>query len=213
MGKENSVDMENQMLISDSTGSDLRGRQSIRATFKLSAGCIDAISIVSKHLGIKQKSLFDHLAENTRMLSSIAREARDVRLSTLNRVQKTFVISRRSLNSIESVSKHYNAPRDALVEYAVKRLLPIILAEQKKHEARKDLLAELHRHFQTGLAIRDKVEMQLGGEDPTLSWVTQAMQVYQHALAQISDFVEKGKRIEDFDPESLDFQLKTKLSD
>ena len=33
--------------------SDLRGRQSVRATFKLSEGCIEAISIVAAHLGIK----------------------------------------------------------------------------------------------------------------------------------------------------------------
>ena len=52
--------------------SDLRGRQSVRATFKLTEGCIDAISIVAAHLGIKQKSLFDHLVEDNSSLSSIA---------------------------------------------------------------------------------------------------------------------------------------------
>ena len=35
---------------------DLRGRQSVRATFRLSEACIDAISILSAQLGIKQKS-------------------------------------------------------------------------------------------------------------------------------------------------------------
>ena len=39
---------------------DLRGRQSVRATFRLSEACIDAISILSAQLGIKQKSVFDH---------------------------------------------------------------------------------------------------------------------------------------------------------
>ena len=43
---------------------DLRGRQSVRATFKLSSRAIDALSIVAAHLGIKQKSLFDHLIED-----------------------------------------------------------------------------------------------------------------------------------------------------
>ena len=38
---------------------DLRSRQSVRATFKLTEGCIDAISIVAAHLGIKQKSLIE----------------------------------------------------------------------------------------------------------------------------------------------------------
>ncbi|MDX9785713.1 MAG: hypothetical protein RBT11_02965 [Desulfobacterales bacterium] len=208
MGPDNELNVEGELSFSEATGSDLRGRQSIRATFKLSAGCIDAISIVAKHLGIKQKSLFDHLAEDTRSLSSIAREAREARLPPLNRVQKTFVISRRSLNSLETVSKHYNAPRDALVEYSVKRLLPVILAERKKHEARKQVLDELNRHFQAGLALRNRIETKLGEEDPTLSWMTQAMQAYQNAIAQISDFVEKGKIIEEFDPESLGLLFK-----
>ncbi|MFO7496112.1 MAG: hypothetical protein R6X05_10835, partial [Desulfobacterales bacterium] len=40
---------------------DLRGRQSVRATFKLTESCINAIHIVAAHMGIKQKSLFDQL--------------------------------------------------------------------------------------------------------------------------------------------------------
>ena len=45
---------------------ELRGRQSVRATFRLSEACIDAISILSAQLGIKQKSVFDHLMEDAR---------------------------------------------------------------------------------------------------------------------------------------------------
>ena len=43
------------------SSSGLRGRQSVRATFRLSEACIDAISIVATHLGIKQKSIFEWL--------------------------------------------------------------------------------------------------------------------------------------------------------
>ena len=56
------------------TFNDLRGRQSVRATFKLSAICIDAISIVAGQLGIKQKSLFDHLFQDAASLRDIARK-------------------------------------------------------------------------------------------------------------------------------------------
>ena len=38
------------------TPKDLRGRQSVRATFKLSAKAIETMSIVAVHLGIKQKN-------------------------------------------------------------------------------------------------------------------------------------------------------------
>ena len=80
---------------------DLRGRQSVRATFKLSTRAIDALSIVAVHLGIKQKSLFDQLIEDAGSLSHIAREIESDDFSTLKRVQKTFVISRKTLRSLE----------------------------------------------------------------------------------------------------------------
>ena len=84
---------------------DLRGRQSVRATFKLSARAIDALSIVAVHLGIKQKSLFDQLIEDAGSLSHIAREIESDDFATLERVQKTYVISRRTLRSLEDISR------------------------------------------------------------------------------------------------------------
>ena len=80
---------------------DLRGRQSVRATFKLSARAIDVLSIVATQLGIKQKSLFDHLIEDVQSLNVIANEIEDDMFNALERVQKTFVVSRRTLSSLE----------------------------------------------------------------------------------------------------------------
>src|SRR4030043_696559 len=87
---------------------DLRGRQSVRATFRLSEACIDAISILSAHLGIKQKSVFDFLMEDTKLLNEIAKELEDSRFIRRHRVQKTFVISRKSLSSLEKISSDFN---------------------------------------------------------------------------------------------------------
>ncbi len=89
---------------------DLRGRQSVRATFKLSARAIETMSIVSVHLGIKQKSLFDHLIEDAQSLSHIARELESEKFRTLSRIQKTFVISRRTLSCLDEISKQFQAP-------------------------------------------------------------------------------------------------------
>jgi len=81
---------------------DLMGKQSVRATFKLSAECINAISILSAQLGIKQKSLFDHLMEDSDLLASIARQADPDKLQRESRIQKTFVISRKSLSILRT---------------------------------------------------------------------------------------------------------------
>lgn len=203
MGKSDEPEFVFEIELPTASTADLRGRQSVRATFRLSEGCIDAISIVSKHLGIKQKSLFDHLAEDLSSLKSIAREAQDATLRRENRVQKTFVISRRSLYSLEEISKNYNAPRDALVEYSVKRLLPIILKERKKHEARKKKLNDIKKHVLQGLRLLEQVEGDLGADDPLYDKFENIMDAYKNAYQSMDDFVEKGKIIEDFDPEFM----------
>ncbi len=59
--KEKQWDIE--FSLSNTSAMDLRGRQSVRATFRLSEACINAITILSAQLGIKQKSVFDHLWE------------------------------------------------------------------------------------------------------------------------------------------------------
>lgn len=182
---------------------DLRGRQSVRATFKLTEGCIDAISIVAAHLGIKQKSLFDHLVEDAGNLRSIAREIQNIKLSRQGRIQKTFVISRKSLTSLESVSKNYNAPRDALVEFSVQRLLPIIAREREQHEKRKEMFGKITDHFKEGKSLLYKLRNVLGVEDPVCQKLETVMSVYENAYANIEVFVERSMIIENFDPDTF----------
>ncbi|MBW2177094.1 MAG: hypothetical protein JRF32_02395 [Deltaproteobacteria bacterium] len=183
--------------------SELRGRQSVRATFKLTEACIGAISIVAAHLGIKQKSLFDHLVEDINTLNSIAGELSNVSLRNYSRVQKTYVISRKSLYSLDEVSKSHNAPRDALVEYSVQRLLPVIINEQKKHEARKKIMSAVANHFNNGQALLKKLENTLGHEDPLFGRLETLMTHYRNTYDGMRAFIEKGKIIEDFQPEIL----------
>ena len=187
----------------DSCSTDLRGKQSVRATFKLSSACIDAISIVSKHLGIKQKSLFDHLAEDVKALKSIAREVRKTKQRRDHLIQKTFVISRRSLSSLDQISKNFNASRDSLVEYSVQRLLPLIENECRNQEKRKKMLSAIKRHFRSGILLFEKWEQLLGGEDPILDKFASIMNTYENTVMEMDDIVEHGKHIEMIDPEML----------
>ncbi|UCF90194.1 MAG: hypothetical protein JSW39_18085 [Desulfobacterales bacterium] len=178
--------------------SELRGRQSVRATFKLSAECIDAISILATHLGIKQKSLFDYLMEDIQSLSAIAREIEHADLKRAVRVQKTFVVSRRSLHALEQISSDFDASRDALVEYSVQRLLPIIAKERQKHEARKTLLGKISKHYKAGQTILNEIRADLGQEDPMHDRFEAVMAAYQNVLQTMEAFIEKAKIIEDF---------------
>ena len=151
--KENKQKGRTDSSLSLPSSSDLRGRQSVRATFKLSERAIDALSIVATHLGIKQKSLFDHLIDDIRSLNVIAREIQRDSFNKLNRVQKTYVLSRRTLSCLEEASKNFDAPRDALVEYSIQRLLPVIAEEREKHRKRKEILAEITEYLKQGEKI------------------------------------------------------------
>ena len=180
------------------TPDDLRGRQSVRATFKLSARAIEAMSIVSVHLGIKQKSLFDHLIEDAQSLSHIAREIESEKFQTLNRKQKTFVISRRTLSCLDDISKRFQAPRDALVEYSIQRLLPLIDQERERHQRRKEILNDLNEYLADGLKIFKKSRSLLGEDDPVFIRLASGIKSLMNAQANVNAFVEKGEIIEDF---------------
>jgi hypothetical protein len=185
--------------------SDLKGKQSVRATFRLTGGCIDAISIVAAQLGIKQKSLFDHLAEDIQSLESIARKIKNKKLKKHRRTQKTFVISRRSLSSLDEISKLFNAPRDALVEHSIQRLLPIITKEREKHEKRKVFLARINSHFKEGEKILNDIKKQLGDDDPMINKLEMVMSGYKTAKSNIKTFIDRGKSIEDFDSDTMEY--------
>ena len=177
---------------------DLKGKQSVRATFKLSERAIDAISIVAVHLGIKQKSLFDHLIEDVQSMNLIARKIGHEKTERTNRVQKTYVLSRNALASLCRISEDFNAPRDALVEYSIQRLLPIITREREKHQVRKEILADMERHLQQGEKILQKAKTHLGEDDPVFDRLKNVIKGCRSTCAAVHDFVEKGKIIEDF---------------
>ena len=82
--ENNQVDIKKYVF--KASAMDLRGRQSVRATFRLSEDCIDAISILAVQLGIKQKSVFDHLMEDDQVLKNVARELRNRKFDRHERI-------------------------------------------------------------------------------------------------------------------------------
>lgn len=198
MTDEEKIFWQDDDIIPRPSSADLRGRQSVRATFKLSERAIDAMSIVAVHLGIKQKSLFDHLIEDIQSLNLIAREVESERFGALNRVQKTFVISRKTLSNLDETSKRFNAPRDALVEYSIQRLMPVITRERERHRKRKEILRDMNEHLENGLEILKKSRSQLGEEDPVSVKLESAMRSLVNAQGHVRAFVEKGEIIEAF---------------
>jgi len=184
--------------LSQSSLSNLRGKQSVRATFKLSDKAINVIRIVSNQMGIKQKSLFDHLIGEIDSMKMVQKEINENVMVELNRTQKTFVLSRKTLSDLERMSRDHEASRNALIECSIQRLLPLISQEQKKHRKRKEMLSESERYLGRGLAILQQYKDVLGENDPVYAKFENAMSVLALACRDIEKFIEKSRLIEDF---------------
>ena len=177
---------------------DLRGKQSVRATFKLSQKAIDSIGLVAIHMGIKQKSLFDHIIEDIDALDSLAKTIRIRQFKKIPRKQKTFVLSRKTIDALEAISMAHGTPRDALVEYSIKKLESIISAEKARHEERKVMLQSIITHFTQGKILYKKAVAILGEDDPFCKRIGMAVSACQNTENELVDFIEKSKVIEKF---------------
>jgi hypothetical protein len=174
---------------------DLMERQSVRATFRLSVEFIEALSILSSHFGIKQKSLFDYLLEDTESLLGLARLKQSNRVASKSRVQKTFVISKKSLLTLEALSKDLAVSRDDLVEHAIKRLLPILLKERRLQKNREDALSKIEEKFGQSFELLDEIEKMVGKQDPIYLFFEGALGSYQNAFSDMESLIEKGRKI------------------
>lgn len=176
---------------------ELLGRQSVRTTFKLSERSIDALSILAGQLGIKQKSLFDHLIDDIPALKVIA-DGYDKEEVPDQRVAKTYVVSRRTLDNLERVSTRYQTPRDALVELSIERIIPLLFQEKEKHEKRKIILKKMSSMIAEGDDILALAKSSLDEDDPVYRKIHNMMRVVKSSCSDIETCVDRGRKIEEF---------------
>jgi hypothetical protein len=136
--------------------------------------------------------------EDLQLLSEIAQEIVNARFKRSDRIQKTFVVSRKSLHALDEISSSFDASRDALVEYSVQRLLPTLARERQKHDMRKKIFNDIGNHFAEAETILKKTGDLLGREDPVYEHLKAAVDAYRSAFQHIEDFIEKTRSIEDF---------------
>lgn len=177
---------------------DLKSNQSVRATFRLSENTILAMNIVSNQLGVKQKSLFDHLIADTDALEAIARELKKNNHRNKSGVQKTFVISRKTLSTLQKMAEDHKASRDALVEFSIQRLKPVLEQEKGKQEFRKRIALKVRTSLEAQKQLLCEARRLLGEEDPVCEQLSHAMERLESAYKSIKTFVRKGEKILDF---------------
>ncbi|NNF48120.1 MAG: hypothetical protein EX260_01385 [Desulfobulbaceae bacterium] len=186
------------VMLSETYSADLRGRQSVRTTFKLPPRSIDALSLLASQLGIKQKSIFDHLIDDTRALQELARDLENRAELDRERVPKTYVISRKTLENLEQVCKRYQAPRDALVEFCIERIMPLIKEEKEKHLNRQKLQTKLDQYLALSRELLEDADKELDRDDPVFEQVYLMARTAQSGYDEINQIIEKGARLEDY---------------
>jgi len=144
---------------------ELRGKQSVRATFRLSDETIELLKTAADQLGVKQKSLLDQLVDNHEVLAQVALEGRRTGKSDMPRRQKTFVLSRKALAMLDEISAKHGIARDLLLECSVQRLIPFVQAEQEKQKNRSQLFVDITAFLDTSRSLLQKTEALLDSDD------------------------------------------------
>jgi hypothetical protein len=181
------------------TAADLRGRQSVRVSFKLTPRCIDAINILGQHLQLMPKSLFDHLVQEHDTLEAIAAKTKEVDLADGRRTTKTYVISRDAGQILRVIARRFKVPRDDLVEASIRHLMPLIEREQVRHDSRKGLAKKMEAHLEKARNLLDEMVADLGDGDPMCDGMKNVITHYEREFSAIAEFIKKGETIEHFE--------------
>ena len=153
------------------TLNDLICKQSVRATFKLRTELIELLGVISVQLGIKQKSLLDQLTQDRAELKRLAEKTKDTKGGKDALKQKTFVLSRSTLNTINSIAKQYHVPRDLIVEVSIRRLVPLVETELQKHHQRKIIRKDMREYLLAGEKLKQKTRELLGTDDEIFTMI------------------------------------------
>ena len=173
----------------------LRGKQSVRATFRLSDQMIDLLRVAANHLEVQQKSLIDELVQNRETLDRVANEAQEIVKEPTERRQKTFVLSRNALNLLDDISDKHELSRDQLVELCISRLIPFVDAEQEKHEQRRLLIKEVNQFLENGKSLLDKADTLLGADDRFRVMLEKIVDYTERNIDELREFVKEKQTL------------------
>lgn len=177
---------------------ELRLKQSVRTTFKLPKETIGLLGLIAGQLGIKQKSLLDQLTEDKRLLNRLAEEVDKESENRESRYPKTFVISRSTLQSINEVAKQQNIPRDILVEFSIRRLVPVMETELEKHTQRKKIFEEMEDYLSQGEKLRMRAKETLGENDEIYRMIEKQVMLTKKYITKSKTIIERGSPMEDW---------------
>ena len=174
----------------------LKGKQSVRATFRLSNQMINLLRVTANHLKVKQKSLIDELIQNWETLNQVACESQDIEQKETQRRQKTFVLSRNALKLLDEVSNKYNISRDYLVECCICRLIPLLNSEQEKHKQRRALLKDIEQYLLNSKELLERADAILEKDDRFRTKLEKIVTHTEHSVTELRKLVQDRKALQ-----------------
>lgn len=173
----------------------LKGKQSVRATFRLPDQIIDLLKVAANHLEVKQKSLIDELVQNRETLDRVAYDSQDTQQEAMERRQKTFVLSRSTLDLLDDTSNKYNLSRDYLVELCISRLIPFVHSEQEKHKQRRALIKDVEQYLSDGKKLLKKANKIFGQDDRFRIKLERIVTYTEKNVAELRKFVKEKQTL------------------
>jgi hypothetical protein len=132
------------------------------------------------------------------LLNRLAEEADKESENSESRYPKTFVISRSTLQSINEVAKQQNIPRDILVEFSIRRLVPVIETELEKHTQRKKIFEEMEDYLIQGEKLCKHAKETLGENDELYSMIEKQVMLTRKYITKSKTIIERGSPMEDW---------------
>ncbi|THB70419.1 MAG: hypothetical protein D6B25_20210 [Desulfobulbaceae bacterium] len=171
---------------------ELRGKQSVRATFRLSDRMIDLLKVAANHLEVKQKSLIDEIIQDRQTLEKVALNPHRIDREEADRRQKTFVLSRSALDSLDYIARKHDLSRDHLVELCIGRLVPLVDAEQEKHAVRRAFMSDVERYLDQGKQLLQEAKTQFDQDDNFRRKLTETINSVENGIIKLRKSV-KGE--------------------
>lgn len=217
--KQPSLDKDS---LSGAYPTDLRDRQSVRTTFKISQDSVETIGILAKHHGVSFKEIFDNLSTQflkERFLKKLANKEELEQAPLLQQlahiaekymaqkgdqyadrqkglVRKSQVVSRGALRTLNEVSKEYQIPRDLLVDWSLvimrDKFEKDIKATREKYQEAYEIIAELNSHASNAV---EKLWELLDPDDPILERFASVGAVLEDLHSAIKSNLDNGTPI------------------
>ena len=203
MGKKSGRSASNFLSESKLPSISLRDKQSVRTTFRLKRETYETISWLANYNGVTKKELIDHavvtLSELEGAYKALLEKSDEIFAEKDDGsavfVRKTQVVTRKTLEILNKLSKELNISRDKLVERTIKVLKMINQNQVQKHEKALTKIEQLASQVEK---TKDALKKLLEEEDPILARVYQVNAIVDRLYTAICSEISEGEPIDPY---------------